>query len=203
KVSDDEAVWRWTQPQPLTSLRIDLENEGVLPVELVWRSGEKEPWQSLTKTVLYRLDGKRSEDIRLPGQLVEAVRIRTINARLPEALPALSGARDSYQLVFNTQGKGPYMLAWGNRAAKKADVGLDMLIPASLRKTQEIDNLPWAIPQESVTLGGELRLTATSAAEQQSQWKTLLVWGALILGVAVLAFMAWRIWREVKKDGAA
>ncbi|MCV4615541.1 DUF3999 domain-containing protein, partial [Escherichia coli] len=69
KVSDDEAVWRWTQPQPLTSLRIDLENEGVLPVELVWRSGEKEPWQSLTKTVLYRLDGKRSEDIRLPGQL--------------------------------------------------------------------------------------------------------------------------------------
>ena len=60
KVSDDEAVWRWTQPQPLTSLRIDLENEGVLPVELVWRSGEKEPWQSLTKTVLYRLDGKRS-----------------------------------------------------------------------------------------------------------------------------------------------
>ncbi|MDW4799740.1 DUF3999 domain-containing protein, partial [Escherichia coli] len=89
------------------------------------------------------------------------------------------------------------------RAAKKADVGLDMLIPASLRKTQEIDNLPWAIPQESVTLGGELRLTATSAAEQQSQWKTLLVWGALILGVAVLAFMAWRIWREVKKDGAA
>ncbi len=52
-----------------------------------------------------------------------------------------------------------------------------MLIPASLRKTQEIDNLPWAIPQESVTLGGELRLTATSAAEQQSQWKTLLVWG--------------------------
>lgn len=41
KVSDDEAVWRWTQPQPLTSLRIDLENEGVLPVELVWRSGEK------------------------------------------------------------------------------------------------------------------------------------------------------------------
>ncbi|MDO2331505.1 DUF3999 family protein, partial [Escherichia coli] len=93
-----------TQPQPLTSLRIDLENEGVLPVELVWRSGEKEPWQSLTKTVLYRLDGKRSEDIRLPGQLVEAVGIRTINARLPEALPALSGARDSYQLVFNTQG---------------------------------------------------------------------------------------------------
>ncbi|XHA18029.1 DUF3999 domain-containing protein [Citrobacter farmeri] len=201
KVSNDEAVWHWAQPQPLTSLRIDLDDEGVLPVALSWRSAEKAPWQPLTKTVLYRLNGKRSEDIRLSGQLVEAVRMTTINARLPERMPALSGARDSYQLVFNTQGKGPYMLAWGNRAAQKADIGLDLLIPASLRKTQEIDSLPRAVPQGDVALGGEARLTATSAAEQQSQWKTVLVWGALILGVAVLALMAWRIWREVKKDG--
>lgn len=201
RVSNDEAVWHWAQPQPLTSLRIDLDDEGVLPVELAWRSAEKAPWQPLTKTVLYRLNGKRSEDIRLSGQLVEAVRMTTINARLPERLPALSGARDSYQLVFNTQGKGPYMLAWGNRAAQKADIGLDLLIPASLRKTQDIDSLPGAMPQDDVALGGEARLTATSAAEQQSQWKTVLVWGALIFGVAVLALMAWRIWREVKKDG--
>lgn len=201
KVSNDEAIWRWTQPQPLTSLRIDLDDEGVLPVELAWRSAEKAPWQPLTKTVLYRLNGKRSEDIRLSGQLVDAVRMTTINARLPERLPALSGARDSYQLVFNTQGKGSYMLAWGNRAAEKADIGLDLLIPASLRKTQEPDSLPLATPQNEVALGGEARLMTTSAAEQQSQWKTVLVWGALILGVAVLALMALRIWREVKSDG--
>ena len=202
KISDEEAVWRWTQPQPLTSLRISLESEGVLPVELSWRSGEKEPWQPLTKTVLYQLDGKRSEDIHLSGQLVDAVRMTTINARLPASLPALSGSRDSYQLVFNPQGKGPYMLAWGNRAAQKADVALDMLIPPSLRKTQAVHDLPLAVAQEDVTLGGEARLTATSATEQQSSWKTLLVWGALIVGVLVLALMAWRIWREVKKSGS-
>ena len=172
-------------------------------MELSWRSGEKEPWQPLSKTVLYQLDGKRSDDILLSGQPVEAVRMVTINTRLPETLPEMSGARDSYQLVFNAQGKGPYMLAWGNRAAKKADIGLDMLIPASLRNTHPVNALPWALAQEDVTLGGEERLTATSAAEQQARWKTLLVWGALLLGVGALALMAWRIWREVKKDGAA
>ena len=202
KISDEEAVWRWARPQPLTSLRISMASEGVLPVALSWRSGEKEAWQPLTKTVLYRLDGKRSEDIQLSGQPVEAVRITTINARLPTSLPAISGARDKYQLVFNTQGKGPYMLAWGNRAALKADVALDMLIPPSLRKTQSVNDLPLAVAQEDVMLGGEARLTATSATEQQSSWKTLLVWGALIVGVLVLALMAWRIWREVKKSGS-
>lgn len=202
KISDEEAIWRWTHPQPLTSLRISLPGEGVLPVELSWRGGEKEAWQPLTKTVLYQLDGKRSQDIHLSGQPIEAVRLKTINARLPASLPAMSGARDKYQLIFNPQGQGPYMLAWGNRAAAKADVALDMLIPASLRKTQSINDLPLAVAQESVTLGGEARLTATSAAEQQSSWKTLLVWGTLILGVVVLALMAWRIWREVKKNGS-
>lgn len=77
-----------------------------------------------------------------------------------------------------------------------------MLIPPSLRKTQAVNDLPLAVAQEDVTLGGEARLTATTATEQQSSWKTLLVWGALIFGVVVLALMAWRIWREVKKAAA-
>lgn len=68
--------------------------------------------------------------------------------------------------MFNTQGKALYA-GVGKPGGERADVGLDMLIPASLRKSQEIDYLPWATLQESVALGGEARLTATSVAEQQ------------------------------------
>lgn len=202
RVAENEAIWHWARPQPFSELRIDLQNEGVLPVELAWRSSSSAPWQPLTKTVLYRLNGKISDDIALSGQLVEAIRVTAISAHLPETLPVVSGARDSYQLVFNPQGKSPFILAWGNQTAQKADIGLDMLIPEALRKTQDMYDLPEALVQESVTLGGDARLTATSQAERQSRWTTVLVWGALIFGVGVLLAMAWRIWREVKQGDA-
>ena len=130
---------------------------------------------------------------------MQAVKITTLNARLPEYLPSVTGHRDRYDLVFNAQGKAPYVLAWGNRAAKPASVEPDMLIPADLRKTYDMANLPQADIQDNVALGGEGRLTATSAAERESRMNTLLVWGVLIAGVILLAGMAWRIWRETQR----
>lgn len=200
KVSGDIAMWHWDPPQPLNTLRVALDDEGVLPVALAWRSGEKEPWQPLTKTVLYRVEGKQSEDIPLSGQQVEGVKLTTIDAHLPKKLPALSGERDSYQLVFNRQGGGPFMLAWGNGAAQRADTGLDMLIPASLIQ-RGVGSLPRAEIRQDVILGGEARLRATSVVGQQSRWETGLIWGVLIAGVGVLLAMTWRIWQEVKRDG--
>ncbi|QLN90729.1 DUF3999 domain-containing protein [Citrobacter freundii] len=199
RIAGNQAIWRWSRPQPLTSLQVSLDNEGVLPVELEWRKAEKEAWQPLTRTVLYNLENQYSDDIPLSGELVEAVRMTTLQARLPATLPVLRGERDSYKVIFNAQGQSPFILAWGNKAAEPASISLAMLIPEALRKHNDPDKMSQAFEDERVTLGGEARLTATSVAEQQSQWKTLLVWGALILGVAVLALMAWRIWREVKK----
>ncbi len=203
RVSESEAVWRWTHPQPLNAIGFMLNGDGVLPVEIAWRSSDKDRWHTLKKEVIYQLGGKTSEPVSLPGGLVEAVKINALNARLPENLPGVTGQRVRYDLVFNAQGKGPYLLAWGNGAAKPASVEMDMLIPSGLRKTYDLEALPMADTLEAVPLGGEARLTATSAAEQESRMKTLMVWGVLIAGVLLLAGMAWRVWREVKKDGAA
>lgn len=203
RISASEAQWQWSRPQPLSALRVILDDEGVLPVEILWRGAEKAEWRPLKKEVLYRLEGKSSEPIALSGEPLAAVKITALNARIPENLPRVMGNRDRYELIFNAQGKAPYLLAWGNGAAEPASVGAEMLIPADLRKTHDVASLPEASVQATVTLGGEARLTATSAALQQSRWKTFAVWGVLIVGVILLAGMAWRIWREVKKDGAA
>lgn len=203
RVSATEAQWQWARPQPLTSLSIVLEEDGVLPVEIAWRSEQKGEWRPLKKEVLYHLDGKSSEAIALSGALVEGIKITTLSARMPEPLPRVVGNRDSYELVFNAQGKAPWLLAWGNGAAEAASITPDMLIPQALRKTHDVANLPEAYVRDAVKLGGEARLTATSAGERESMTKTLMVWGVLIAGVLLLAVMAFRIWREVKKDGAA
>lgn len=198
-LSTSEAQWRWARPQPLSAVSISLNGDGVLPVEIAWRSTEKDAWHPLKKEVLYRLEGKASPPVSLHGGLVQAVKITTLNARLPEYLPSVTGHRDRYDLVFNAQGKAPYVLAWGNGAAKPASVEPGMLIPADLRKSYDMANLPQADIQADVALGGEGRLTATSAAERESRMNTLLVWGVLIAGVILLAGMAWRIWRETQR----
>ncbi|MHA0875182.1 DUF3999 family protein [Enterobacter pasteurii] len=199
QLSTSEAQWRWARPQPLRAVSILLNGDGVLPVEIAWRSTEKDKWHPLKKEVLYRLEGKTSPPVSLSGGLVQAVKITTLNARLPEYLPGVIGHRDRYDLVFNAQGKAPYLLAWGNGAAKPAGVEPDMLIPAALRKTYDMANLPQADLKDNVALGGEARLSATSAAERASRMNMLLVWGVLIAGVILLAGMAWRIWRETQR----
>lgn len=197
-VSSTEALYQWTQPQPLRSLSVELAEEGVLPVDIAWRSAQNEPWQPLRKEVLWRRDGQSQAQMTLPGAVVQAVRITTLDAHLPAALPKVVGSRDRQVLVFNTQGKKPFMLAWGNKAAQPAAVSLDGLIPEALREQVDPAALPEAQVNAAVTLGGEARLSATSQAERQGLWKTVLVWGALLLGVAGLVWMGLGVWRDVK-----
>lgn len=198
RVSATEAQYQWRQPQPFSALSVTLDQEGVLPVEMSWRSAAGEPWQPLSKTVLWQLNGQSSAALPMPEQLVQAVRMTTLDARLPASLPQVNGSRDRQSVLFNAQGRGPFVLAWGNKAAQPAAVTLDQLIPLALRKQIDLSAIPQVQVLARATLGGEARLTATSPAERQEMWKTLLVWGVLLLGGAALAWMALRIWREAK-----
>lgn len=203
RISADEVQYQWSRPQPLNALSVRLDNDGVLPVALEWRASAEDKWQPLGKEVLFHLNEQMSDDIALPGHLVQGIRLTTINAHLPDALPQVSGLRESLNLIFNAQGSGPFILAWGNKAATDVALPLEGLIPASLRQQHAPDLLPEAMAHEPVKLGGESRLSAVSPAEQASQWRTWLVWAVLVLGVLALVWMALKIWRDIQKDNAA
>lgn len=121
-------------------------------------------------------------------------------------MPQITGNHISYQLIFLTQGKAPYLLTVGNRAAESAMVPLDTLIPREIRKTSDLDWIAEAEIHENIVLGGLDRLVADLKENSGSKRNNLLVWVVLIVGVAALLFMVWRIWREVnheqKKSGA-
>lgn len=49
QLSTSEAQWHWARPQPLSAVSISLNGDGVLPVEIAWRSTEKDPWHPLKR----------------------------------------------------------------------------------------------------------------------------------------------------------
>lgn len=194
-----EAVYRWASPQPLAGLAINPGSESaVLPVEIDYRQRAEDPWRPLAKTVLYRINDAQSEPMLLNGELVQAIRVKGINASWGNTPPEVQGLRASQALVFIPQGTGPFMLAWGNKAAKPRAMALDMVIPEKLRGQYTLDSLPVATEADIITLGGEARLTAVDSAERRSQWMTMLIWGVLVIGVLALLGVAYRLWREVK-----
>ena len=101
-------------------------------------------------------------------------------------------------LVFLARGAGPYLLAFGRREAQAAQLPLATLVPGYR------DGDETAFPIAEI---GALRTAPPPAPSIMPQFlgdldpKKFGLWAALIIGVLVLALMAWRLSRQMK-DGA-
>lgn len=194
-ISSSVQEFSWQQPQPLVSVTIAARQGRVLPLAIEYRSEAKAAWQPLAKSVIYQLNGHASEPLPIGG-MVQAIRVTAVNGQLEDGIAQVTGERASQTLIFNAQGKGPFLLAWGNGAAQPQAMDVDMLVPAALRQANA--DIPYALVEDRIVLGGDARLTAVDPALQQSQWKKMLVWAALGLGVLVLVWVGLGIWREVR-----
>ncbi|WAH53898.1 DUF3999 domain-containing protein [Pseudescherichia vulneris] len=198
-VSASVQEFSWQRPQPLVSVVIEAREGRVLPLAIEYRSEAKAAWQPLAKSVIYQLNGKSSEPLPTGG-LVQAIRVTAVNGQLEDGIALVTGERASQTLIFNAQGKGPFLLVWGNGAAQPQAMDVDMLVPAALRQANA--DIPYALVEDRIVLGGDARLTAVDPALQQSQWRKMLVWAALGLGVLVLVWVGLGIWREVRQKSA-
>lgn len=203
KEADDTAVYRWARPQALDALTLrPAQDNAVMPVEIDYRSDEKAAWRPLARTVIYRLADRPALSLPLQGEVIEAIRVKAINQRWGDNLAEVTGERDQQTLVFNAQGNGPFLLAWGNGAASSQTLALETLIPQQGNKETRLDTLPYAQAGNLVELGGEARLTAKDPAAQRGQLQTWLIWGVLVAGAAGLLLLAWRLWREINAGKA-
>jgi hypothetical protein len=102
-----------------------------------------------------------------------------------------------HRILFLPRGEAPFVLAFGSgRADTRTLRGADLL--SSLPSTDPGQvKIVRAEAGEAVTLGGEAALKKELSAVTK---KKLLLWGLLLAGVAVLALMALRLGRQMKRE---
>jgi hypothetical protein len=199
---DGAAVYELSAPQPLARLRITPQDaDSVLPLLVESREQDTEDWTAIARTVVYRLNNAGAEQISDPltvnGRLVKAIRLRPLGTSWGSGMPIVEVERDPLALVVNARGGGPFLLAWGSRAAADTAVPFAQLVP-NLSSDRLAEIPPGQQRGDYRVLGGDDKRTAMSPAERAGRWQTSMVWLVLIGGAGALALLALRLWREAR-----
>jgi hypothetical protein len=104
-------------------------------------------------------------------------------------------------LVFMAGGTPPYTLAFGRAGAANVQAPLSQVAPGFA--AQELARLESATPGTLVehaagTPGVDAGDTTAAAGHRKILW----LWALLLCGVAFLAWMAWRLMAQMKRDDA-
>jgi hypothetical protein len=197
---DGSLVVHLDRAHPVARLRITpADANSVLPVRIEGRADDREQWVPVATAVAYRLNAEAgeqvSEPVRLSGGSLASFRLRAAGTSWGSSPPAVSPERDGVVLVVNARGAGPFLLAWGSRAASDAATDVSMLVPGGREAVAHLADARFGPRQE---LGGPSRLTALAPGERRARWQTALVWVALVGGALALAFLALRLFRAAK-----
>lgn len=102
-------------------------------------------------------------------------------------------------LVFLANGNAPYTLAFGNAKVATARADVAQVAPgfsdAELFALEKATAGP--LRQGAVVPPAE----APAEADQAAQSRLYALWGVLLFGVGVLAFIAWRLIRQMRSEG--
>ena len=185
---------------PVDRLRVTLpEPNTLVPAQILARNTDDQSWQPVASGVLYRLahDGRDvvNADLGLGGRGWEQwlLRVDPRGGGIGPAVPQIEVGWVPQQLVFVARGEGPFVLAYGNVRAKPADLPIQTLVPG-WRSDAELK-------AATATAGPQQTLAGPRALRAVPDYKTWALWASLVLGVLLLAWMAWVLAREMKGSG--
>ncbi|MBI5718363.1 MAG: DUF3999 family protein [Burkholderiales bacterium] len=197
---DAPGALRYDLGAVLPVLEIDLElpaTHRVAPVRVQGRAREEEPWRDLAQTVFYRIE--RSGHVDRPPPLVLRASVRHLRL-VPDVrsgpLPAtpLAVQAQLSSIVFAAQGQAPYRLLAGSTDAAPG------VLPGALPISTLVPALDEERPRLGrASLGAWSENEAVARAEAWRQrlvaWRPALLWAVLLVGVAALGTMVWRLAR--------
>jgi len=168
------------------------------------RTTQAAHFDPLLSTTFYRIsvDGKErvSGQLSMPAVQTTQWVLRPQTDSAP-ALPEQAVLRLGWtpaQLIFLASGKPPYQLVFGKDGGSAAALPLSQVAPGF--KPEELLALPAATPGQLVVLNGTAPVQKTPDG---ALLRLAALWAALLLGVAVLGFFAWRLLTQIRQEPRA
>lgn len=165
------------------------------------RATQAADFEPLLNTTFYRInmDGKErvSGDLAMPVvQTAQWVlRPQYHSGTNPNINSVLRLGWTPASLVFLASGKGPYQLVFGRNGATPAALPLSQVAPGFTQ--EELLALPVATAARVVALTSDAPIEKTPDG---AGLRLAALWAALLLGVAVLGFFAWRLLSQMKEE---
>jgi hypothetical protein len=184
---------------PVDRLRIDLpEPNSLVAVEVLARQRTEDAWQPVSRGVIYRLTRDGVEVSNPPMQVAGygrrywLLRLDQKGGGIGTRLPQVHAGWVPEQIVFVARGAPPFQLAYGSAGAQRSAYPIETVVPDW--RAEEPLRAAQARAGEQRDLAGPIAL------RERADYKTWLLWGAVALGVAILAWMAWQLARQMRSN---
>ena len=191
---------------PVDRIVVDLATpNSIVPATLSARSNAAEPWQFVGSTVFYRLE-QQGGDITSPPFPVAGyerrywlVHVDPRSGATGQAPPPLRAGWQPQEIVFAARGPAPFTLAYGNLAATAGALPIATLVPGY----DAARDLPASVATAASASAPAISLGGPERLKKPPDVKRWVLWAALVLGVLVLGWMAWRLSREMAATAPA
>jgi hypothetical protein len=196
---------------PVESVRVAFAvPNSVAPVDILSRDVESAEWRFVASGTFYRLTREGAElespalDIGRRADRYWMLRIDPRSGGVGASPPSLEVAWRAAQVVFVARGEPPFRVAFGSLGAARTDATRTALPVSSLipgYERNEEHKLPAAVvgAVQTVAVSGESWRKIVGDVSPRK----LGLWSVLLLGVAFLGFMAWRLSRQMQAPPSA
>lgn len=182
---------------PVERVRFALPQQNTIArVEVLSRADPRRDWQLATSSVIYRL-AQQGHQVSSPDLVVATntnrywlLRVDQKGGGLGSGLPRLSAGWVPQKLVFTARGERPFQIAYGSSRVQAAAYPIETVVPGWRSDRQPKLAHAGLLPER--LLGG------AAALHRPFNYRVFGLWGALVLGVLLLAWMAWRLSKQMQ-----
>lgn len=192
---------------PIAALHLTVSrNNTLIPVRILGRNDAAQAWRLLAQSVVYRVgepgQEKSNPPVALGGASLRWLRVEATNGMaLPGPDLQATAEFTPVELVFLATGQAPFELAVGRSSTPAAAVQPSLI---SSVVTGKLADLPVASLSnmrlaKSTPVDAALQRWLPAGLEQRS----VMLWAVLLLGVGVLAAVAYGLYRQLSAKSAS